>query len=451
MATQLFFVSRAVSRDARAFYYSVNEFRIDNLGGTAISRFKALTPLALSSLRRIRVHISISHGHLSGDPGDHIRLLGYILHEDTFLDKHPQLLARWRKFCRHLAAHIEPDRLDLEVETWAERRRTAEAILSPLLQLPRLRKCSIWIETFRDPSVRPFVEALVQKLTAPSNAAFVRTPSRTFYLPAEIQISILEQAGVINPEHRLEWCAKQKVFCDTFCLNGVCQNTKEIECGLRYVCCSSSRRCWTFPTGLFQAFRSLRHQAQYLFYSRHSFRVNIRWPYPPRQFEWPFKDRIFLVPILREGLHYLRHFRWTFPTCLDDTAFLPGQRETNDLIKAVGYLAENAVLSKLTLILDFENHIIRESFDMVIEPGPKAMWILYQRIARRLCPLRGLKDVFVYLPREEERYWVDQDEERGVRLEHERLLEILIKGDSNYDSSSRGKYLVQNSDISPSR
>lgn len=187
----------------------------------------------------------------------------------------------------------------------------------------------------------------------------------------------------------------------------------------------------------------IRRQALYLLFSQHTFRVRVSWPYrQPEPSQWAVNDSIFLLPIPQDGLRYLRHLRWVFPPGLDPTAFLPGQPETEDLEKAVGYLASGATLGHLTVVLDFWDSLVDSESEDETGSGQnkdlEGTWKLYQRIVQLLLPLHGLENLFIYL---REPYGDD-----AVCNEHEQILEKMVMG-PDYDSSMRGKNLPDNNDI----
>ncbi|KAJ5179694.1 hypothetical protein N7492_002904 [Penicillium capsulatum] len=266
---QLFLVSQKVSRDARAFYFSQNVIWKQDSGKMGFPILRDFTSVALSSFRCLTLHIG---------PRDFQRMSTEdILRDDPLLfDGFPRLLEDWKAFCRRLAVHTEPNRLELRIYTFASSRRSVEEILNPLLPLPRLWKFLVRLKAVEhDDSLQSYVEEVGQKLTAPKHGSF-----RFNDLPREIQIKILELTGLINPLCCLEWCPKRRVFGDFYCKNGVCRNEawNHQDCELSRICFSSSRNCWKMPKPLFQASASLRGLAEYVFYTRNAFRVRIPRP-----------------------------------------------------------------------------------------------------------------------------------------------------------------------------
>lgn len=68
-------------------------------------------------------------------------------------------------FCSRLAAHVKPDQLELSVSgSFFDVNMTRE-FLDPLLELPRLRNCSICTGLVHDKELQLLVEDIVKRTT----------------------------------------------------------------------------------------------------------------------------------------------------------------------------------------------------------------------------------------------------------------------------------------------
>lgn len=427
---QLFLVSRSISEDARKYFYSINAFFTPAASLEYMSAFGKLTPVALRSLREVRLSIRIpdivdSSGKLIGHPQDR-----------RPFNEYKKVMAVWRKFCRGLAREAEPNTLDLNLHIWAADGERAKLALTPLRQCPLFRHLAIGLPCLNDPSLQTFVRNLV--------LGYIGRPESPFRfgdLPTEIELMILERAGAIGPKE-LKWHGQRHTFFEDRCVSGHCEGWPNGGCSLRTVTFSSKGNCFKMPKALLQASQSTKWETERLVYSRSCFSVQIEWPYRrPRTSTWPINDSVFLVPIPAHCVQHLRCFRWAFRMELDETSFRPGRPETEDLKKGVEYLAQNALLSELTLILDFshEDAIMQRSSKIVRTLG--ACWPdeenateiktdLYRRVIEIVSSLKGLKNCIVRLS------WPLQDLQ--PRITKEKLLERIVMG-SDYDSSASRK------------
>src|ERR1700759_2859809 len=77
--------------------------------------------------------------------------------------------------------------------------KIAKQILQPLLQLPRLRSCGIYLGTIYDAScdqLRGLAKMAVQRLTRDPAAEL---PFRLLDLPVELQLRVLEFSSIVLP------------------------------------------------------------------------------------------------------------------------------------------------------------------------------------------------------------------------------------------------------------
>lgn len=437
MATQLFYISRAVSDDVRSTLYSQNLFMVCNRTHVGLSSLLDLTPVATRSLCRLAVRLdqSVLDSFDDLDPVD-----------DDILS----ILPLWRQFCDRLAAHLKPDQLELVVVCHVKKALVAEALLAPLLQsqLPRLKSCSIRLGPYRDDRLQNKIKQTVENVTGKRVNKYQF--SRFFDLPVEVQQHVLSYTELLAPSPVL-WDSKKQMFIPQSCIS-----SPDIarDCGAEWFAGSSycpsiylSYSSLYTPHGLlsvyFQVCKRLKAQAEYVFYARNRFIIDIQGPdfYLPSfsPSEWRLENSQFLHPFPPEHLHLLRYIRWEFPDMDNSTDFLLEQPMTVDFTKSIDFIARHIPTSNLTLIIDLSYDELNryavetrlEDFDSTAE----MKWALYQRIIQLVVPRLkelGLKDFFVHIS------WPIKGWNDHLRDQREQILERMVQG-VGYDSFQRGK------------
>lgn len=319
-----------------------------------------------------------------------------------------RIIPEWKQLCAYLAAYLKPEQLELAFIGHVKRPQTADEFLSPLLQLPRLKSCSIRFGPYRNDFMQMRVKQTVDQVTGeqPVGCRF----AQFFDLPVEIQQKILLYTYTVVPCH-FQWVNEKQMFVREECLwtraCGVIPYGGSHYCPSNWVSYSSLYMPHGLPIALFQASQQLKVQAEYVFYTQNRFILDIQGP----QFyssssslptSWKPEISQFLHPFPPECLHLIRHLRWRFPE-MNDTCFLPEQTMTVDFINAIDFIARLVQHSAFTLILDLsydEEHLY--AFPGIDNPSKilRMKLALYRRIIELVTPrLRGLKlkDFFVHI------------------------------------------------------
>lgn len=240
---QIFLVSRAVSKHAREFFYSMNMFFFSDQYELGVPSLKNLTPIALSSLHRV-LGVFQYNFWLSYDRDDNETAEKCIERDRHLFHRYPRLVADWRRFCRRLAMYTQPNRLELNILASVGSLRAAGVIFKPLLQLPRVQTCTIGTTGTNDRQMQSFLEEVVHRLTSPSAISVSTVPFPFNDLPVEIQLLVLEHTGIVNPFYRLEWYEGKSAFFDAECVNEICRCPPGgLHCELYYVGFSSPAGC----------------------------------------------------------------------------------------------------------------------------------------------------------------------------------------------------------------
>ncbi|OJJ85592.1 uncharacterized protein ASPGLDRAFT_56964 [Aspergillus glaucus CBS 516.65] len=414
LANQLFYVSRNVSEDARSIFYSSNRFSVDSDRYSRLLLLRYLTPTVLRALRSIRVGV---------EPGRERSEYIFSMYQERQCDanyidkvrweeqaKKQEVLPDWLDFCSRLAAHVKPDQLELSVSGSFFDIDTTREFLNPLLDLPRLRDCSIYTGLVHGKELQLFVEDIVKRATTRQKGYNKDTTGFPFTkLPGEIQLRILKYTDLISPDV-LAWIPPMG-FVPRGCETEKCEGTLFV----------------------------------FYLWNRFSLRLSRPWfnldynLLAPRNFK---NDPLYLLtPFPEYCLQYLQHLEWyvDFP---EIESLLPGGENHGFWLEVLDLLSQHTSPHQLTLILDMslEAYHQRFSFNLPGEPGykdpTKEKWECYREIIKPVATrLRGLKDFFLRLS------WPVQTAKVKARDAMEAELERAVMGEE-YDSFKRGKTLT---------
>lgn len=433
LSNQLFYVSRAVSQDARSIFYSNNKFRIADRDSKGLHALKNLGPTALGSLRWISVRLDTKECRGSPCHDATAKTMYWASQKDATDPGKLRMISEWIECCARLSSCIRPYQLELQVICGAYDLLTAERFLSPLLKLPSLKNCSIRLGPFNDTPLQMLTERIVVQTTKCEQDA--RNGAFPFLdLPVEIQLHVLKYAGLVSP-YPLTWESNHK-FSPDCCRDCYCSGQPRFEeasyCPSTHTAYSSIHKCWKKPVSLFHVSRQLRQQAQYIFYSQNKFDITLDpWCLLP----WPelnvYNNLDSFKPFTRNCLQHLRYIELRFVDELEALFVSPVQKSHPDWINLLDVLAQNAVLQKLTLVLNFGQEALHRFLGrwQHFEPqNPEG----YDQVVKPMTRLKGLKDFFIHLSWH--RGGIDERNCENI----ERRLERLVMGD-NYDSFARGK------------
>ncbi|CAO2658462.1 Nn.00g061850.m01.CDS01 [Neocucurbitaria sp. VM-36] len=100
-------------------------------------------------------------------------------------------LKEWKRLISRLAQCIRPNQLTLYVIAKAQDIETASAILEPLLMLPALKGCGVYLNEKDKPGFVTLIKRTAKSITSPEKSANI-TPFRYLDLPQELRFRILE-------------------------------------------------------------------------------------------------------------------------------------------------------------------------------------------------------------------------------------------------------------------
>ncbi|KAJ5380962.1 uncharacterized protein N7496_003390 [Penicillium cataractarum] len=417
-ANQLFYVSRAISQDARSFFYSHNNFVFPGKEDEGLPELSAMTMVAIQSFRNIQVRISAADA--SSDDGRSFR-------------QNKKAIMDWKETCYRLA-HAPPCQLSLSLISNSTTVKSAKDSLGPLTYL-ELKKCSIAFDESWDTSLQNYAEYVVSKTTE----RFRNQKSSAFHrfgdLPTELQMKVLEHTDLLPSTEiigqGLKWHPYTQGFFPLTCMNFCCALQRlwgfETPCKARNVGDSSSQYCWSVPKALFQTSKSMKEQARLIFYRNNHFAFDI---YYLRPFEMNSDGTPSLLePFPPDCLQHLRSIQWNFPNNMAVEEFQPPLEQTIKLVQTVEYLRERTKISNLTLTLNFRQYqrVTRTPVDL------NRQYALAKHMAETIAPyVSELKDFFVHID------WPSFDADQIKSMEQ--TLEKTVKGET-YDSEERGKRL----------
>ncbi|KAL2826279.1 hypothetical protein BDW59DRAFT_161117 [Aspergillus cavernicola] len=442
---QLFYVSRAISEDARSVFYSENELRFSDQKGCGLRNLLNLGPTAWKSLRNIVIQIGTQR----------CRQRGYNCHgEVSPASAKTDVLPTWRIICSRLATYQQGDQLELRLVCGAASKETATAFLDPIQNLPRLRGLSIRMGPLHNPDLQYMIMETIQQKTK----FFPLQPKRLLSLlpkgsfpfrdlPVELQIRILEYSCLISPE-ALVYQLPYNHFIPIDCWAGLCTALTDpyiicqgSYCPSTHTAFSNLYPCWVIQHGLFLINKPIRELALSVYYSKNTFEIICDpWESPngaevqtTRETKdvWSPSTSRFIRQLPAYSWQYLRHIHFKFGYMPDD-AFHINSTETLDWLNTLSVLSQALPLSRLTLGVSFGPPDRRP----VHRNKAMKQLALFHRIVQTIVPHRGIiKDFFIHI------YGVYGDQEWPmpyIEFDHEKQLEWRVMG-GDYDSISRGK------------
>ncbi|KAJ5906197.1 uncharacterized protein N7473_003113 [Penicillium subrubescens] len=416
---QLFYVSRAISQDARSFLYSHNKFRFHGMGSRGIPHLSALTKVALNSIRDIRVQLStIVPRRDRIYPGVPFKVKRG---NDWHFSETKQVIVDWKDTCLRLA-HAPTSQLSLFLVSGTATLSSAKAILHPVLNV-QLKECSIRFGAVRNNNLQRYVEYIVSRSTKKNRSEKSLSLFRFADLPMELQMKVLEHTDLVpSPEissQGLQWDTSKKAFSQRDCMprSWYPPHPFDMTCKARELAFSSSNRCWEFPKALLQTSKS-KEQSRFICYQKNRFSIDIHVDHQGRRFskveDVTWHDLGFLGPLPQDCIRYLRYLHWKFTRGLTDEYFEPFSKDTIELVEAVRSLREQACIWKLTLVLCVRQHGYGTNIAAF-----RARNMPIKRMVETVGPeLHELKDLFIHF-----RCWkLDPDQQWLMEQEFERVV-----------------------------
>ncbi|KAI9037876.1 uncharacterized protein KD926_011488 [Aspergillus affinis] len=425
---QLFYVSRAVSEDARSFFYGENVILYDNdPKNPSLPILMGLSPQVMRAFRTISIGYFIEYESSSGDTESG----GLKENSSSRTDNEP--FRDWLRACEWLATHIKnEDQLTLQLDCDARTKETAAAFLEPLHKLPRLKDLSIRLGSGWNPDIQQMIMTMIRQKTRlqlcrpPSPAPF-----RFFDLPVELQLHILDLSDLLTFDDFFMYIHCLNRFVSMSCLKTMgmdANNEDEIGhyCPAERTAFSTVTPCWRAPHILFLVSKTMRQLIIPVFYSRNKFQVLYRPDLSPPCAEWSVQKSTFLRSFPPYAFQFLRYIRWDFIQKDNLITFYPADQARHDWVKSLDYIAQavpaGVLTVDLTLTKCFEQMANIESIDLNS----------FDWVVRPMTCLRGLlKDLFICIN-------LDEEYQMDIVRAKEQSLEKSVMGD-DYDSLARGK------------
>ena len=458
---QLFFVSRAISQDARSFFYSQNKFQINYTGPGKLSVLEKLGSIAIAAMRNLTIRMNMctcstsckkdSHAsdcHQSCKEVGHDMPLGY--HPKSHNDK--QLLVDLKRVCEHLRNDLVPNRLGLTFICDSVDHILASQVMNSLLLLPRLKWCSIMLSRSFDFRLRQIAEETRIKLIGEPDCRVTKAfPLRD--LPKELELEVLRHTGVINSKHLRYNPRSMFPTLFTSSIEIRCMYTNDLgiyskdHSNCSCCCCNShststwSCNCRRFPYALFSVDWEMNHDMRTIMYRENAWELHIARV---------ARDAKTFPSVLANLSFFLLNVRDLTVVCsswyLADTNGI-GKAFIRGLLDQSGSCPEKLALG---LVLSHPNHfatgLTTDLHDTVWRTHHEAASVLLQHLRRRT-----FSDFFVFT----ERLHNCHDDYAGVAFtkpcralgnnsihglidQIDKELEAMVMG-ADYDSQKRGK------------
>ncbi|KAL5000156.1 hypothetical protein BDV10DRAFT_183746 [Aspergillus recurvatus] len=420
IANQLFYVSRAVSEDSRAVFYSANKFEFARHIVHGLKDIRGFGPLAWRSFRYLSFALDQTY-HYEGNE------YGAFKYDDFFWERSQdvsEVLPDWRYICEQLAAYNTfADRLELRFICDAATKKTAAEFLNPLKSLPLLKELAIQIGPFWNPGIQEMITASIREKTKPRDfpGAF-----RFSDLPVEIQYRILEHTDLVI-SRPLEYSSPRGTFLLPHTYNTYSRDPRKDFCPGH-----AALPCLRTPHMLFLVSKPMRQLALSIFYSQNVFQVRCE----PKSFApaagWGAHRSGFLHGFPVYSFHYLRHIHWRLPSMWECGAFRPGSSVAEDWVISLYLLSLAVPPGRLTIELTMSPYYGRSNVPETASEF-ETEWEPYDRVVGQMGCLKGLlRDLFIHM------YYPSHSSLEEIRVAKEQSLEKHIMG-SDYDSSTRGK------------
>ncbi|QVM07930.1 hypothetical protein D8B26_002626 [Coccidioides posadasii str. Silveira] len=183
VSNQLFYVSREIADDALQAFYSENKVVLHTFN--ALFALRNLSPLALRSLTFLSINIKIRKPITERFPT-----------RSNELACGRQVVEEWKRCCDRLAAHIQPNILELKLNLDTTDTHIGSAMLRTLSALPILKECSVAFEMTSSRELQPLTERTFSYLIdlkdyAPGSSSIALWIDRLDYITRHLNVSNL--------------------------------------------------------------------------------------------------------------------------------------------------------------------------------------------------------------------------------------------------------------------
>ncbi|KAJ3530326.1 hypothetical protein NM208_g9374 [Fusarium decemcellulare] len=487
----LYLVSKTIRNEIRAIIFSESVIAVSSLRYGGLRILEEAGPVAWRELRTLVIHIGSCRclcqvclvrgwparedddlwededrfftSFDSTSRGSHNKRLESVNRNDR------HTLSQWQRICEAIAAHGQPDRLELFLACDARDLELAQRIVRPLYSLPRLR--NLVLSFGRPPKAFDKLHALAKDtcldlLHIPRDIE----PFRFFDLPTELQTKILEYTPLAHV-HSIKMNLDGPVVIDTTSSWRFCctrqhppggesiqpntmnwprrDSTRSIFCKYQSAAFNMACQCYRFSSAWFGVSRQFREVAQDVFYAHTSFEVygwKEFWITPlfpssnaDQDRSAPHCFRNFLRRLGPSTVRRMKKLDIIFPP-IETTYLTPEHRSWSMWLETLEILYTEADLPRLELTVTIARHIYPPDeegddwgkFARVTEQEELEMLEAYKQIFRPMKRLYGLKNLFIHLP------WPFRKGMENVRRANERMIEQSVMGEL-YDSTKYGK------------
>lgn len=418
---------RTIYIEAASLLYSANQFVIYYSSSGSLEPLRSLTATSLGSLARLKVILNQVSCHQPGDSSNHNGCcgdrsgLGTCTKCQHCHDRKSRpsisggmaaraMLSEWHATAAYLSPYLSPKQLELSLVCDVDSEHgldAAKLAVQPIRLFPVLQDCHVRLGKELDSRLREVAQTaalqsrgIVTLYTRPPPSS---SAPRLLNLPREIRLHILRYTDLITPWKEVVWSREHRGYmvCHTLCMSregpeacarlnspdfhARCQfskcwhnaaRTPALGCFCRrhHSAFSSTCKCWAPPgPDLFLICRTLRQDAEFIFYSENRFVIHdlqAVWPQqvllPPHDYEngplditvpvigqYP-NDRLAISHFLKDVIPthcipYLRFLELSFPPYPPN--FWPQAKQLQDWQETVTWVQDKINAPALTVRL----------------------------------------------------------------------------------------------------
>ena len=477
----LLLTCRTIYTEASSIVYNTNRFFIRYRGSQSLQALRNLTPISLSSLAYLTVHLNITSCAI-GQPCSNIQTPeGRARHRyDKPLQsssRRSQLaLFEWQSTARYVMAHVQPFNFQLHLLCDVEDLEAAELAVEPLSSTQTLLGCALRL--CRQPD--PLIQDLARKTATRAMGRCLdqlESPFRFLALPRELRCLVLEYTDLVTPLCEVEWDPEKGYYLrySTSGCGGSWDCPSELHRACRFRNCwhcsnigcfcsrshtafSSKCHCWSPPTSLFLVCRVLLEDVQNVFFTWNRFVIipSTGCNRPADKTPNRLEISAFLKDVVpSNALRLLRFLEVVIPPFEEDY-LRPHEPAYQDWLQTIDRIGEQLCLPMLTVRVYMAEYLPRdgETTTFRAKMTKEQVMTIIKMYARTLGPLsklRGLRRFFVHLAwpftwtragRQRRRHDPESVQEQ-IRISEQRI-ERLVMGDG-YDSSLLQKEMLGNS------
>ncbi|KAB8230880.1 uncharacterized protein BDW43DRAFT_313680 [Aspergillus alliaceus] len=470
----LLLTCRTVHHEVSSIVYGTNRLYLSYQQSDSFQFLFNLTPRSLQHITDLTVFLSV----FPPDDDEHCHEISGCWHGpfpsiwnlESGDQQGRAALTEWEAVVEHVAPHIKPLTLRLNFICDVGDVETARAAIRPLYNLPVLSDCNIRLSSDPDARLQKVARDTVFEMTG----RHVPSPSCAFRfmdLPVELRLQVLEHTDLVTPLREVEW-NPQNNFCLRYyerqCTNCGCTLQKPYRncwqylksgcfCHRYHAAFSKHCKCWTPPTSLFLVSRTVKYEAQTVFFSKNRFIIMPPGGLFPTEegLNSKLPPAVFLTKIVPSHALPCLRFLEIYFSPLDVDGFSSESAMYRDWERVIRELGDNLNYQNLTVRLWFGDYVhggqaIESNRAIGDEEGQEVLSKYFALVKPFInFRRRGLQRFFVHAAWPWN--WTPTGYMKRMRkpeLVYNRVqkinqkLERRVMGNS-YDSASLGKQLIQ--------